>query len=180
MVRPPKQFHGSHPGQHDSRRRGERVERRRHVLAHLARDKELGDERGKGEQQRSPEQTHPVGAHSEGRIPVINTPSTNTSAYDTTTMRNTIRRPSVWKRRSAFRRSTIWPIVMKASTDPRLKFAANARATNASASEQIESRVATGISTRTEATRVPPRATRSPRGTIEAKDRKSTRLNSSH
>src|SRR5437870_13865841 len=108
MVSPPEQLHRSHPGEHDSRRRSERVEGRRHVLAHLARDEELGDERGKGEQQRRPEPTHPGGGHSEGRIPVITTPSMNTSAYATTTMSNTMRRPSVWNRSEERRVGKEW------------------------------------------------------------------------
>ena len=56
-------------------------------------------------------------------------------------------------------------MVMNASTAPRLKVVAKARATNASASEQIDSRVAIGIRVTIEPTGWPPTAVRSARGT---------------
>ena len=54
---------------------------------------------------------------------------------------------------------------MKARSAPAEKVAANARATKASASEQIERSVASGINATTDPIRLLPSATRSPRGT---------------
>src|SRR5437763_16702777 len=56
-------------------------------------------------------------------------------------------------------------MVMNASTEPGLKLVAKARATNASASEQIDNTLATGMSASTEAIGREPNAARSARGT---------------
>ena len=119
-----------------------------------------GENAGADAAQPPPERPHNVGI-----TMLMSSPSTKTSAYETIAMSAVSLARSVRNRRKPFRRSMIWPMVMKARIAPTLKVVANARATKASASEQIDSSVATGMSTRTETVGLEPTAVRSPRGT---------------
>src|SRR5262249_9161496 len=151
--------------EHDAGERRQRIERGRDVLRHLAGREQLGDQRGGREQERRPAERGRPLAHGPTSTRFTASASTKMSPYATITMSATRRPGKVRNSNRPFRRSTIWPMVMKARSAPVVNVAANARATNASASEQMESSVATGMRVATDPIRLPPSASRSPRGT---------------
>src|SRR5215467_7068254 len=151
-----------HQRQHGSGEARQGVEGRGHVFRHLSRDEQLGDQRSEAEQKRSTQRVHRTASPTRSRphgpciTRLTRKPSAKTSTYDTMTMKPLSLVPSVRNRSAPFRKSTICPIVMKATTAPTLNVAANARATKASASEQMDNTVATGIKVRTDAAGLEP------------------------
>src|SRR5204862_5715643 len=131
-TRPRPDLNHAEGSYHDARERGARIQGWRHVLPHLPGDEQLGDQRRKAEEQRRSQQVNRVPTeppserpHNVGITMLMSNPSIRTSTYETIAMSAVNLARNVRNRRKPFRRSMIWPMVMKARIAPTLKVVAN-------------------------------------------------------